>query len=87
MAAAGAVEPDRPISVDIGEGPAEVRGDPNRLRQVIDNLREHTPSGTPASVTVAATKGAVKLVVTDEGPGHEPRRGLPRLRPLLAGGR
>ena len=73
VAAAGAVEPDRPIRVDVGEGPAEVAGDAHRLRQVIDNLlaniREHTPAGTPASVRVVATEEAVTMVVADEGPG------------------
>jgi two-component system OmpR family sensor kinase len=73
VAAAGAVEPERPITVEIEEGPAEVRGDPNRLRQVVDNLlanvREHTAPATPASVRVAATDAHVTLVVSDEGPG------------------
>ena len=45
--AAGAVEPERPIRVEVGDRPAEVRGDLDRLRQVLDNLlanvREHTP--------------------------------------------
>jgi two-component system OmpR family sensor kinase len=73
VASAGAVEPDRPIRVELGEGPAEVQGDPNRLRQVLDNLlanvREHTPPGTPASVRLVATDADVALVVADEGPG------------------
>jgi two-component system, OmpR family, sensor kinase len=73
VAAAGAVEPDRPIRVDLGDGPAEVRGDAHRLRQVVDNLltniREHTPPKTPASVHVVATENSVTVVVADEGPG------------------
>ena len=73
VAAAGAVEPDRPIRVAVGEGPVEVVGDAHRLRQVIDNLlvniREHTPAGTRASVRIVATDDAVTLVVADEGPG------------------
>jgi two-component system, OmpR family, sensor kinase len=73
LAAAAAVEPDRPIQVDVGDGSAEVLGDAHRLRQVIDNLlaniRAHTPAGTSASVRVAATGEAVTVVVADEGPG------------------
>ena len=73
VAAAGAVEPDRPIRVDVGEGPVEVLGDAHRLRQVVDNLlaniRAHTPAGTPASVRVRATEAGVTVVVADEGPG------------------
>ena len=73
VSAAGAVEPDRPIRVDVGEGPVEVLGDAHRLRQVIDNLlaniRSHTPAGTPASVHVGVTEKAVTVVVADEGPG------------------
>ena len=73
VAAAGAVEPDRPIHVDIGDGPVEVSGDAHRLRQVVDNLlaniREHTPPTTPASVRVEADAAGVRVVVADEGPG------------------
>jgi two-component system OmpR family sensor kinase len=76
VAAAGAVEPDRPIRVDVGDGPVEVEGDAHRLRQVIDNLlaniREHTPAGTPASVQVGATDATVSVIVADEGPGMTP---------------
>ena len=73
VAAAGAVEPERPIRVDVAEGPGEIRGDAHRLRQVVDNLlaniREHTPPRTPASVKVVVTDDAVSIVVADEGPG------------------
>ena len=73
VAAAGAVEPDRPITVDVGEGPAEVHGDAGRLRQVVDNLlanvREHTPPRTPARVGVTAGEAGVTVVVADDGPG------------------
>jgi two-component system OmpR family sensor kinase len=73
VAAAGAVEPDRPIKVDVGQGQAEVRGDAGRLRQVVDNLlanvREHTPPRTPACVSVTAGESSVTIAVTDEGPG------------------
>jgi two-component system OmpR family sensor kinase len=73
VSAAGAVEPQRPINVDIAESAPQVRGDRNRLRQVVDNLlanvREHTPPATPVSVRLAATDGNVVLTVADDGPG------------------
>ena len=83
VAAAGAVEPDRPIHVDVTQEPngasagepvpAEVSGDAHRLRQVVDNLltnvREHTAPGTPATVRVTASDEEVTLVVADSGPG------------------
>src|SRR5207302_5925941 len=53
--------------------PVTVTGDPERLRQVIDNLlanvRAHTPSGTAATVRVAGENGTATLEVADEGPG------------------
>jgi two-component system OmpR family sensor kinase len=73
VAAAGAVEADRPLDVRLGPEPVEVRGDPNRLRQVVDNLltnvREHTPPATPASVNLSATNGTATVVIADKGPG------------------
>jgi two-component system OmpR family sensor kinase len=71
--AARAVEPDRPITLDVGERPVLVTGDGHRLRQVVDNLltnvRVHTPPGTPVSVRLSAADTTATLVVTDEGPG------------------
>lgn len=122
--AARVVEPDRPLTLEIGEGPApgerssedlasaaaddpgqplggspptgqsagngsrraaalhtktdglvEVLGDPDRLRQVVDNLlanvRAHTPPGAPAQVRVWADRGRGRafLEVADSGPG------------------
>ncbi|NUT44951.1 MAG: HAMP domain-containing histidine kinase [Thermoactinospora sp.] len=66
--AAHAVEPDRPFTLDVAD--VVVTGDAVRLRQILDNLlanaRQHTPPGTPVTVTVAAD-GVVS--VRDEGPG------------------
>jgi two-component system OmpR family sensor kinase len=71
--AARAVEPDRPITLDVGERPVLVTGDGHRLRQVVDNLltnvRVHTPPGTAVSVRLSAADDSATLVVTDEGPG------------------
>ena len=76
VAAARAVEPDRPIDFDV-VGSVEVVGDRHRLRQVVDNLlanvRAHTPAGSPATVRVAANgDGHAVLEVADRGPGLDP---------------
>ncbi len=69
---AAAVGPEWPVTFSATR-PVEVSGDHDRLRQVIDNLlanvRAHTPSGTPASVTVDADGAMAEIVVADEGPG------------------
>lgn len=70
--AALAVDPDREVSLEI-EGDVGIVGDAGKLRQVVDNLldnvREHTPIGTPARVRVARDGDDVTLTVADEGPG------------------
>lgn len=72
---ARAIEPDRPIDLSTG-GPAEMVGDEGRLRQVLDNLldniRVHTPAGTPVRVNVEANHDEVLLSVADQGPGLSP---------------
>ncbi len=69
---ARAVEPDRPIDLEV-RGPASVMGDEGRLRQAVDNLldnvRVHTPAGSPVRVNVEPDRDAVLLTVADEGPG------------------
>jgi two-component system OmpR family sensor kinase len=55
--------------------PVEVKADPVRLRQVIDNLlanvRAHTPEGTATTVHVDQTGAMAQIVVRDAGPGME----------------
>jgi two-component system OmpR family sensor kinase len=69
---ARAVEPDRPIDLDV-RAPASVRGDEGRLRQAVDNLldnvRVHTPARSPVRVKVEQDGNAVVLSVKDEGLG------------------
>ncbi|NEC28968.1 HAMP domain-containing histidine kinase [Streptomyces sp. SID8111] len=65
--------PDRPLTVSAGTGPPRLRLDPDRIRQVLDNLLTnaavHTPPGTPVSVTVRTGPDEVLIRVADEGPG------------------
>ncbi|MFI6305986.1 sensor histidine kinase [Amycolatopsis thailandensis] len=72
IADAHAVEPDRPIEFDRA-GRAVVTGDADRLRQVVANLlgnvRQHTPPGTPARVELGTEDDHVFVAVSDEGPG------------------
>jgi two-component system OmpR family sensor kinase len=69
---ATAVEPDRPISVQAPPGLVVVADEP-RIRQVLANLlanvREHTPPGTPATLQLSAAAGGALIEVTDAGPG------------------
>jgi two-component system OmpR family sensor kinase len=73
VAHARAADPQRSLVVDLPEGPAIVRGDRLRLRQVVDNLlanvRDHTDPGTIATVTLAANDGTATLTVADNGAG------------------
>jgi two-component system OmpR family sensor kinase len=76
--AARALDPARPLSLEAPES-LTVTGDPDRLRQVVDNLlanvRAHTPAAAGATVRVgevAATNGAgpqAVIEVADTGPG------------------
>jgi two-component system, OmpR family, sensor kinase len=69
---AGTVGPQWPVQFAAAR-PVEVRGDPVRLRQVIDNLlanvRAHTPPGTNATVRVDQQGETAEIVVRDNGPG------------------
>ncbi|HEX2904815.1 MAG TPA: HAMP domain-containing sensor histidine kinase [Jatrophihabitans sp.] len=62
--------------------PVLVPGDPDRLQQVLVNLlsnvRNHTPSGTRAEVSLTVAGPWARLVVLDNGPGIPPEL-LPRI--------
>ena len=71
--AARMLDPARRLDLH-AEGPVDVVGDRERLRQLLDNLltnvRAHTPAGAGADVRVEATAdGSALVAVTDEGPG------------------
>jgi two-component system, OmpR family, sensor kinase len=65
-------DPGRPIMLQAAE-PVIIDADEERLRQVIDNLIgnavQHTPSGSPITVTVAGGAGRAEFTVADHGPG------------------
>lgn len=63
------------IDVDLDDVPL-VQGDGNRLQQVVWNLLSNAikfvPRGGHIGVTLKRTEGAVRIVVSDDGPGIEP---------------
>ncbi|MGK9461844.1 sensor histidine kinase [Streptomyces sp. G6] len=65
--------PEHPLTVTAGPAAVKLRVDPQRIRQVLDNLLTnaavHTPPGTKVSVTVAAADDRVTVAVADTGPG------------------
>jgi signal transduction histidine kinase len=69
---ARAVEPGRPVQAEAPDRLVALV-DEARIRQVLANLlgniREHTPEGTPAVVRLAQVRGGVVLEVADAGPG------------------
>jgi two-component system OmpR family sensor kinase len=71
------VAPERPITLKAAE-PVIAVADPERLRQIIDNLIgnaiQHTPPGSPVTVTVAGQSGSGRLTVADRGPGMTPQQ-------------
>jgi two-component system OmpR family sensor kinase len=78
--AAGAVAPDRRVTLDIANnaGPLVVLGDDARLRQVVGNLTTnaltHTPPGTPLTLRLYRDDTQAVLEVADHGPGLTPEQ-------------
>ena len=80
VADARARDPQRPIELVPSPGPVAgpvaVDADADRLRQVLGNVLgnalTHTPPGTPVRVVLESVGTAVRLSVTDEGPGLPP---------------
>ncbi|HEX7347045.1 MAG TPA: HAMP domain-containing sensor histidine kinase [Candidatus Limnocylindrales bacterium] len=73
---------ERDVSLVVDPIPAEVTGDPARLRQLVailvDNALRHAPGGSRVDVRVRTDGGDAVLVVEDEGPGIRPDD-LPRV--------
>lgn len=70
---AHAADPDREWRLEVDEELVTVRGDGNRIRQVIANLlrnaQTHTPPGTVVTVSLASDGTDAVLRVSDTGPG------------------
>ncbi|KUO19128.1 sensor histidine kinase [Streptomyces dysideae] len=68
--------PDRPLTVAPSPQAVRMRLDPQRIRQVLDNLLTnaavHTPAGTDVSAAVSVAHGTALVKVTDAGPGIPP---------------
>ncbi|MGX1272996.1 sensor histidine kinase [Streptomyces phaeoluteigriseus] len=71
-----ASHPGHPLTVAPGPAAVRLRLDPQRVRQVLDNLLTnaavHTPAGTPVSVRVAVDPHTARVHVADKGPGIPP---------------
>ncbi|MGH2966282.1 MAG: sensor histidine kinase [Solirubrobacterales bacterium] len=71
---ARAQAPERRIALEV-EGSAEILGDPEQLRQVLNNLLgnalKHTPAGIPIEVSLSGNDHWATLTVRDHGPGLE----------------
>ena len=80
--ALGAVATAKGVAVTVDPEPADVLGDPTRLRQLVvilvDNAVRHVPSGGHVTVRVRADASLATLVVEDDGPGIK-AEDLPRV--------
>lgn len=67
---------DHSLTVAPGPGSLKLTLDPQRIRQVLDNLLTnaamHTPAGTQVSVAVSMVNGAAQARIADAGPGIPP---------------
>jgi len=73
---------ERGVNVVLDPLPAQVSGDPLRLRQLVtilvDNAIRHSPTGTTVEALVRPVAGGAILQVDDHGPGIKPED-LPRI--------
>jgi signal transduction histidine kinase len=72
-AAAEMAQDEVPVQASVTGRLPTIRGDRERLRQVLTNLIEnaikYSPAGEPVEVTAFAENGALRIDVTDRGPG------------------
>jgi two-component system, OmpR family, sensor kinase len=72
VADTSAVEPGRPVRMEAPDQLTIIADEP-RIRQILANLlanvREHTPPGTPVTVRLARAGGGALIEVADAGPG------------------
>jgi two-component system, OmpR family, sensor kinase len=70
---ARAAAPDHRWQLELPDEPVMVRGDEQRLHQVLANLlsnaARHTPAGTAVTIAVFATADTAAVSVADNGPG------------------
>jgi signal transduction histidine kinase len=73
VAAATMGQDEVPVIAHVGAGVPVVRGDSERLRQVlgnlIDNAVKYSPTGQAVDVRIASVNGEVRISVADRGPG------------------
>jgi signal transduction histidine kinase len=76
--AARVVDPGRPVTLVTGDPVLILYGDPERLRQILDNLignaLQHTPPGSPVTVSLHSGDGVGEIIVADAGPGMTPQQ-------------
>jgi signal transduction histidine kinase len=76
VATAAVGQDEVPLSAVLVSPVAPIRGDSDRLRQVlgnlIDNAVKYSPAGSPVEVRVAPNDGHVVVSVDDHGPGIAP---------------
>jgi two-component system, OmpR family, sensor kinase len=66
------VDPDHRWRLDLPEDSIEVRGDVQRLHQVVTNLLTNARKYTPAGTTITVTAQPGGFAVHDDGPGFPP---------------